>query len=91
MNKNSTLGFLLIGAIFITWMFWMSPSKEEMARQKHVQDSIAQAQQVQESVNKIKTAEQQKNYSQAVPVKTQNGEGTANTQNVEKPTGVFRP
>ncbi len=70
-------------------MFWMNPSKEEMARQKHVQDSIAQAQQVQDSVYKMKTAEQQKNYSQAGPVKTQNSKGTVNTQNVAKPTGVF--
>lgn len=89
MNKNSTLGFLLIAAILVIYGVWMSPSKEEMAKQRHIQDSISQVQQIQDSVDKIKAAEQQKNYSQAGSVETQNGEGKANTQNVAKPTGVF--
>lgn len=43
MNKNSLLGFVVIAAILFGWMWWTSPSKEEVARQQHVQDSIRQA------------------------------------------------
>jgi YidC/Oxa1 family membrane protein insertase len=89
MNKNSVIGFLLIGAIFVTWMFWMTPSKEEIAKQKHVQDSLAMVQQAQDSLNKIKTAAGQKSQQQAVTPKATNN--NAVEQKAKKPatTGVF--
>lgn len=42
MNKNNIIGILIIGAIFVGWSMWMTPSKEEQARTKFVRDSIAQ-------------------------------------------------
>ncbi len=42
MNKNNIIGLLIIGAIFVGWSMWMTPSKEEQQRQKFVRDSIAQ-------------------------------------------------
>lgn len=40
MNKNSLIGIILIMAVLIGWSVWMTPSKEELARQKFIQDSI---------------------------------------------------
>ena len=45
MNRNSVIGFILIGAIMIFYMVYMTPSKEEIAERQRVQDSIAQVQQ----------------------------------------------
>ena len=42
MDKNSLIGIILILGILIGWSVWMTPSKEEMARQRHIQDSINQ-------------------------------------------------
>ena len=44
MNKNSLIGIILIVGILVGWSIWMTPSKEEVARQRHIQDSIYQAQ-----------------------------------------------
>jgi len=41
MDKNSIFGLLLIGGIIIGWLVWNQPSKEQLARQKFQQDSIA--------------------------------------------------
>ncbi len=41
MDKKSFIGLLLIGAILIGWSFFMSPSKEDQAKVKHYNDSIA--------------------------------------------------
>ena len=41
MNKNSVIGIILIIGIFVGWFIWMTPSKEEIERQQHIQDSIA--------------------------------------------------
>ena len=43
MNKKSILGLVLIFAIFIGYMFWVSPSKEEIAERQRINDSIRQA------------------------------------------------
>jgi len=40
MNKNSIIGFIIIGAIMVAYTLWMTPSEEELARQQYVQDSI---------------------------------------------------
>ena len=31
MNKNSIIGFVLLFAIFVGYMWWIAPSKEELA------------------------------------------------------------
>jgi len=40
MNKNSLIGIILIMGVFVGWFIWMTPSKEEIERQRHIQDSI---------------------------------------------------
>ena len=41
MDRKSVIGLLLIGVIFIGWSYFMSPSEEELAEQKRINDSIA--------------------------------------------------
>ncbi|MDO4190390.1 MAG: membrane protein insertase YidC [Bacteroidales bacterium] len=50
MDKNTVIGLVLIIAIFIGFNIWMRPSKEELAQQQRVRDSIA-------AVNAEKAAE----------------------------------
>ena len=45
MNRNTVFGLLLIGAIFVAWSIWMTPSKEEQAEKKRKQDSLMMVQQ----------------------------------------------
>lgn len=39
-NKNTIIGLVLIFLIFIGYSYWMSPSKEEIAQQRHYADSL---------------------------------------------------
>lgn len=48
LDKDSLIGFVLIGVILIGWSWWMSPSQEDIAKQKAQQDSMAIARQEQE-------------------------------------------
>ncbi len=43
MDKNTLVGFLLIGAVLIGFIIWNRPSQEEMERARHYQDSIQAA------------------------------------------------
>lgn len=43
MNKKSIIGLILIFAIFVGYMFWVAPSKEELAERQRVHDSIMAA------------------------------------------------
>jgi len=45
MDRNSIIGLFIIAGILIGWMMFNAPSKEEIARQKHIQDSVKLAQQ----------------------------------------------
>ena len=60
MNKQSLIGFILIAAILFGWMWWMQPSKEELAEQKRIQDSIMMARREAAILDSIRLAEQQK-------------------------------
>ncbi len=42
-NKSTLIGFLLIAAILFGWMYFMTPSKEQLAEQQRIQDSIRMA------------------------------------------------
>ncbi|HEY1038628.1 MAG TPA: membrane protein insertase YidC [Bacteroidia bacterium] len=42
MDRNSLIGVGIIGALLIGWMYFSGPSKEDIARNKRFQDSIAQ-------------------------------------------------
>jgi YidC/Oxa1 family membrane protein insertase len=41
MDKNSIIGLLVIGGILIGWLYLSQPSKEQLAQQKRLHDSIA--------------------------------------------------
>src|SRR5437868_3895506 len=41
MDRNSITGILLIAAIMLGWMYFSAPSAEDLAKQKHYQDSVA--------------------------------------------------
>lgn len=43
MNKKSIIGLVLIFGIFIGYMWWVSPSKEEIAERQRIADSIRTA------------------------------------------------
>ena len=56
MDKNTLVGFLLIGAVLIGFSVYNRPGQEEMTRARHYQDSIqAIAQQKAEQVAKAET------------------------------------
>ena len=59
-NKNTIIGFVLIAAILFGWMYFMSPSKEQLAEQKRIQDSIRQVRIEEARLDSIRLAEQQK-------------------------------
>ena len=59
MNKSSLIGFILIGVILFGWMLWMQPSKEELAEQQRLQDSIRMARQEAAILDSIRLAEEQ--------------------------------
>ena len=43
MDKKSIIGLILIFGIFVGYMFWIAPSKEEIAERQRVYDSTMQA------------------------------------------------
>lgn len=65
MNKNSLIGIILIIGIFVGWFIWMTPSKEEIERQRQIQDSIYMANRARFIEDSIRFAEAQKNAEQA--------------------------
>ena len=65
MDKNTWIGFILIAAIFVGFMFIQRPSKAELAERQRVQDSInlvqmaqAEAQRLADSISASIPAEQ---------------------------------
>lgn len=57
MDKNSLIGIILILAVLIGWSVWMTPSKEELAQQRHIQDSVYRANRERFVKDSIKMAE----------------------------------
>ena len=64
MNKNSVIGIILIIGIFVGWFIWMTPSKEEMERQRQYQDSIYQVNRARFIEDSIRFVEAQKQSEQ---------------------------
>ena len=58
-NKNTLIGFILIAAILFGWMYFMSPSKEQLAQQQRIQDSLRRARLEQMTLDSIRQAERQ--------------------------------
>jgi len=55
MDKNSLIGLGLIAAILITWLSLTGPSKEQLARNKYIKDSLELAFKTNEKIEKEKT------------------------------------
>lgn len=60
MDRNSIVGLLLIGGILFSWMLYMAPSEEEIARQQVIRDSISQVQKAEYERIEVLKAEQKK-------------------------------
>jgi len=58
-NKNTLIGFILIAAILFGWMYFMTPSKEQLAEQQRIQDSIRRARLEQMAIDSLREAERQ--------------------------------
>src|SRR5882672_4942925 len=59
MDRNTIIGFILIAIIVVGYSIWSAPSKEELAKQKREQDSIALVQKqtiITDSIQKTQTA-----------------------------------
>ena len=52
MDKNTLVGFALIGVVIVGFAVWNRPSQEEMDRARHYQDSIQAVAQKQEAIRK---------------------------------------
>ena len=59
-NKNTLIGFALIAVILFGWMYFMTPSKEQLAEQRRIQDSIRQVRIEEARLDSIRAAEQHK-------------------------------
>ena len=58
-NKNTLIGFVLIAAILFGWMYFMTPSKEQIAEQQRIQDSLRRVRMEQMALDSLRQAEQQ--------------------------------
>lgn len=56
MDRNNIIGIVLIFLLFIVWQTVTAPSREEMAEQRRVQDSIAMAQRAIDSLAQLADA-----------------------------------
>jgi membrane protein insertase, YidC/Oxa1 family, N-terminal domain len=66
MNKNSIIGIILIIGILVGWSIWVTPSKEEIAKQREYQDSIYRANRARYIQDSIRFVEAQKQAEQVV-------------------------
>ena len=57
-NKNTLIGFILIAAILFGWMYFMTPSKEQLAEQQRIQDSIRRVRLEEMALDSMRQAEQ---------------------------------
>ena len=74
MNKNSVIGIILIVGILVGWSIWMTPSKEEIARQREYQDSIYRANRERYIQDSIRFVEAQQAAEQPVVAQLSNNE-----------------
>ncbi len=57
MDRQSTLGMVLIMGLLLIWMQMNQPSKSEVERQQHIRDSISLVQQRTDSINNFVNAQ----------------------------------
>ena len=72
MNKNSIIGIILIIGILVGWTIWVTPSKEEIARQREIQDSIYQVNRARYIQDSIRFAEAQNAAEQQLTAQPEN-------------------
>lgn len=70
MDKNTIIGLVLIFAIFIAWSIWMSPSKEDVEKQKRIHDSLVMVQMKKDSIAQALEKQKEENKT-ALPIATQ--------------------
>ena len=58
-NKNTLIGFILIAAILFGWMYFMTPSKEQLAEQQRIQDSIRRVRMEEMAMDSLRQMQQQ--------------------------------
>lgn len=83
MDRNSIIGFSLILAIFVGWYVIMSPSEEQVARQKEIRDSLQRVKQEQ-AIKEVKRTPQQAISEEPVAI----SDSAQQAQN-EKKYGAF--
>ncbi len=64
MNKNSLIGFLLIGVIMIGYTYWFTPSAAELTKKQNTADSLVRVQQKRLEAEQAKLTQMQE---QATP------------------------
>ncbi len=69
-NKNTLLGFVLIAAILFGWMYFMTPSKEQIAEQQRIQDSIRRVRLEEMALDSLRQAERKKADAQLAALQT---------------------
>ncbi len=69
-TKSTLIGFILIAAILFGWMYFMTPSKEELAKQQHIQDSIRQARLEAAALDSLRIIEQRRAELESMAVDT---------------------
>ncbi len=74
MNKNSVIGIILIVGILVGWSIWMTPSKEQIEKQRAYQDSIYRVNRARFIEDSIRFVEAQKASEQQLVAQTDNNE-----------------
>jgi len=94
MNRNSILGFILIGAIMVAYTLWMRPSEEELAKQEAERkriDSVETLHNYQDSIRKrnaeIAVKEQRQQVEEVIDVDAK--ETSENFQELQSKYAVF--
>ena len=74
MDRNTIAGLVVIFAIFVGWSLWMTPSKEDIEKNKRIQDSVARLQAQKDSVTKALTSQRLKEEDEiSLPAATPGG------------------
>lgn len=89
MDKNSWIGFVLILGILITFSIIQRPSKEQLAEQKRIRDSIAVAQQMERQAEQLSVQISQQLAQEAQQAAADSS--TNLTEKVNKLYGEFAP
>ena len=89
-NKSTLIGFVLIAAILFGWMYFMSPSKEQIAEQQRIQDSIRRARMEQMALDSMRMAEQKAAQLAAMPSDTVQMETVDSLTQVQQQQNALR-